>query len=55
VNDFNRDGRTDLLLRNMDTGAFATWQTTDHGFDHNVYQDTGVTLDWHLVNSSFGF
>ena len=51
VDDFNGDGKSDLLWRNTSTGMFTEWQSTGNAFTQNVYVNSTVASNW-ILNSS---
>jgi hypothetical protein len=46
--DFNGDGRSDILWRNID-GSFSIWNATSSGFAENSYTDRSVSSDWRIA------
>jgi hypothetical protein len=47
--DFNGDGHSDILWRNVTTGAFTVWEGTDDGFTPNVYGSASVSTGWQIA------
>jgi hypothetical protein len=47
-NDFNNDGRSDIVWRNS-SGLFTEWQSTGSSFTPNVYANGNVDPSWQMV------
>jgi Ca2+-binding RTX toxin-like protein len=50
ADDFNGDGKSDLLWRNVG-GTFSIWTSTGTGFAPNAVVDSSVSPDWRLATT----